>query len=74
MHKLTVALGKIFEGDKWGVAFNSSNGACSFFCEPCEETKPFYGKVFDEAEIGEMIHFLQQTLEEKEGHEQSDLE
>lgn len=66
MHKLTIMLGKVFESDSWGIAFCSPTaGGFSFHCKPCEDTKPFYGKVFSDDEIKQLIQFLEQTLKEE---------
>ena len=75
MRNLLVKIGKEFASNKWGVSF--SNTANTFNVE-CEEgfgvTVPFPGSIITEEEIKTFISFLQQTLEEKEDHEQSNME
>ncbi len=75
MREVLVKIGKDFISNKWGIVFTNTTHRFSFECEDgFVSTIPFPGKILSEKEIKEMIEFLQQTLEEKEDHEQSDME
>ena len=75
MRKLIVKIGKDFGSNKWSILFTNMTYNFHFECdEGFEYTVPFPGRILDEDEIKQMIEFLQQTLEEREENEQSNLE
>ena len=74
MREVLLTIGTVgFEG-KWAVGMSSQTETCMLECNPDKWCSPFYGRRMDAEEIRELIDFLQKTLEEKEDHEQSNLE
>jgi hypothetical protein len=75
VRKLLVKIGKEFISNKWNVVFINETHNFSFELEEgFQQTIPFPGNTMDENNISDMIDFLQQTLNERDDHEQSDLE
>lgn len=75
MRELLLQVGKCFGTNKWNIVFANASETLGFECEEgFLHTIPYPGTILDEERIKKMIHFLQQTLMEKENHEQSNVE
>ena len=69
-----ITLGKPIDKDEWVICISDMLNRLVIPCNRVEWSVPCYGKELHKEEIKEMIEFLQQTLKEKERHEQSHLE